>query len=196
MGNQNQKTCTCGKAFTPRNSMKKCCSPKCANKDAWLRKMRPSPCSKCGKEEVKSKLRHGRCRECIASEKKDPRGDPTTFGGKKWTTVAKEVRRISGNRCCICGVKPVKGCPVDHIIPRRKMEQMGLDPHVIENLACLCEGCHGVKTASEPCLFKGDLVGFCTELARMNYPLERVEVAFNAAGFSVDLLRRVYGGIS
>lgn len=190
------KTCFCGKEFTPRNSMQKFCSPKCANKDKWMKKIHSVPCSKCGKEEMKSKLRHGRCRECVTAEKKDKRGDPAKFGGKKWETVAREVRRINGNRCCICGEKPEKGISVDHIIPRRKMEQMGLDPHIMVNLACLCESDHGIKTTSEGFLFEGDLVGFCMKLARMNYPLGIVSSAFHAAGFSQELLVRIYGGIS
>lgn len=190
------KICRCGVEFVPRFSFQKHCSSKCRYEEKHERERSLVHCLRCGGMNAKSKLKHGRCTSCNDELRKDRRGGPTTFGGKEWDDTAKEVRRVNDNSCCICGKKTVTGIPVDHIIPRRKMEQMGLNPHIIVNLACLCDFHHGVKTGIEGYLFDGDMIGYCQELAGMNYPIERVSSAFHAAGFNEKLLKRIYGGIS
>ena len=190
------KTCVCGKEFMPYGTQK-FCSPNCQRHAKYERDNKPTPCKRCGDIGPKSKLRHGMCHICEGILRKEHRGEPAKIGGKHWDEEAREARRIAGNKCCICGHSHGRtGIPVDHIIPRRKMEHMGIDPHIQVNLACLCEGDHGIKTAAEGCIFDGDMVGFCIELARMNYPLDRVLPAFHAVGFPEDLLKRIYGGIS
>ena len=189
------KICHCGKEFMPKFSYQKHCSAKCrwAAKRANDNKL--VHCVRCQAWERKSELRHGRCSACNRELSEGLRGEGTHFGGKEWTDIAKEIRRINGNACCICGRKPeTGGIPVDHIIPRRWMEQHGLNPHIAVNLACLCTEHHGTKTGLEDYLFKGDNVGFCSELAGMNYPLGRVLAAFHAAGLNEKLLQHIYNG--
>lgn len=65
---------------------------------------------------------------------------------------------------------------VDHIVPEQFCFEYEVgDPHCRANLICLCEKCHGKKTAIEWRLHRADLVGYLGELRRLGWDMERVK---------------------
>jgi ribosomal protein S14 len=106
----------------------------------------------------------------------------------KWTEIPKHERSKAERRTCtICGsyygqmkrynigrawvkVRQV----LDHMIPRRWLEEHGIYAHSWEGLCSICQVCHGKKKGFEDRLFQGDVYSFLQGLRSMNYPVERV----------------------
>jgi 5-methylcytosine-specific restriction endonuclease McrA len=164
-------------------------------------------CMQCGKdfqrpkrhyEKRKSQKKPKFCSlECGYQFRRLKRGKPPVLGGKCWAAASKEARERDEKKCCICGsftsgIPKKKSMPVDHIIPRRLMQQWGMNAHDLSNLACLCCACHGKKTGVEWALFEGDVIGFVTGLRSINYPKNRVMTAFYFAEMSASLVDRIY----
>lgn len=78
-----------------------------------------------------------------------------------WRALCRTIRARDGDTCRRCGVVVLSGPgPVDHVIPRRLFPD-GASASAPENLAHLCEPCHGVKTGRiEPALYRGDVQAF------------------------------------
>lgn len=70
----------------------------------------------------------------------------------------------------------------DHVIPERWVRRFcaGANPHIIENLAAVTPRIHAKKTAIEWRLFRGDMLGFKSELRKIGYPDEMVTRALKA----------------
>jgi hypothetical protein len=71
---------------------------------------------------------------------------------------------------------------VDHLIPERFARRFfpGGDPHVLENLYVITPELHAKKTAIERLVYKGDLVGYTTELIRLGWTREQIDRALKA----------------
>jgi len=69
---------------------------------------------------------------------------------------------------------------IHHLLARRWCMEQGIDPHDIANLISICQVCHGRANRIEDRLWRGDIVGFMTEMRRINFPVERI-VAFAAS---------------
>lgn len=67
---------------------------------------------------------------------------------------------------------------IDHVFPRRWLENFKLSPNVAVNLVSICSNsCHPRKIKAENALFSGDALTYVTELRRLNWPKEVVRKA-------------------
>ncbi len=95
-------------------------------------------------------------------------------------------RQAHRKRCQPCGVRygdlvlgqirPIIRARehIDHIIPRRYLTRLGLDPNKLFNVLSSCQRCHGRKKEAEDALFRGDTVGFLLKLARLGWPTSKI----------------------
>lgn len=69
---------------------------------------------------------------------------------RDWVKTAREhAAHRAGYRCQIChGYTGMNG-QADHIIPRRKLAELGRSPWDLSNVQWLCRHCHAVKTNAE-----------------------------------------------
>jgi hypothetical protein len=205
----------CGQKFIPNGPLAKYCSQKCYDAARWRRRCpnirKPSQrlqaqCQQCQKEfyrlakEYKKRIPCFCSPECGYAYRRGIRGNPPKpETSRYWQTTRKAALERDHGICCACGsadlnsLKLKRKPAIDHIIPRRLMERWGLEVDALVNLACLCLICHGKKTEAEWKLFKGDILGFVTALARMNYPRDRVADAMVLAGLPASLVEQVYG---
>ena len=65
------------------------------------------------------------------------------LSSRLWARVRRRVLERDGYRCRACG--GAGRLEADHIRPLR----WGGDPWALDNLQCLCRGCHILKTARE-----------------------------------------------
>lgn len=109
----------------------------------------------------------------------------------KWTGIPESTRRkVSRKRCSICRAKygklffdkgkfevwrPVEH--IEHLIPRRWLEERGLPEHDPKNLISVCQVCHGKAKAPEDRLYQGDVFGFLQGMKWAGFPVEKI-VAF------------------
>jgi hypothetical protein len=75
----------------------------------------------------------------------------------------------------------------DHIYPERFVRRFcpGADPHVLENLIVVTPALHAKKTAVEWRIFRGDLIGYKSELNRLGFDLALLDKAMTAICASV-----------
>lgn len=93
-------------------------------------------------------------------------GGPALFYGRRWRTIAEQVRLRDRGTCRRCGrawtFEDGRRWPVDHIVPRRLFVRRNgtYDDKAgnrLRNLALLCPGCHGFVTArAERLALQGD----------------------------------------
>jgi hypothetical protein len=75
----------------------------------------------------------------------------------------------------------------DHLWPERWVRRWcpGADPHVLENLVVMTISLHAQKTAIEPLIFRGDMLGYRRELNRLGFPAGMLDNAMQAILASV-----------
>lgn len=118
-----------------------------------------------------------------------------------WTKIPAPMRmKAHRKKCQVCD-KPyerfhsINGTvlyyseAIDHLVPRRWLNEHGIYEHFQQNLLSVCTVCHGKKKGFEDRLFQGDLFGYLQGLRSIGYPVERV-VAF---ALSVGL--KEFGGL-
>lgn len=106
----------------------------------------------------------------------------------KFTPIPKHEREKAKRRTCqICGsyygqmkcyvygrkwvmVRQV----LDHMIPRRWLEEHGIYEHDHRGLLSICNVCHGKKLPLEDRLYQGDVFAFMEGLKKMSYPIDRL----------------------
>lgn len=109
----------------------------------------------------------------------------------KFTGIPESTRsKVSRKRCSICGAKygklffdegklqvwrPLEH--IEHLIPRRWLEERGLPEHHPKNLLSVCQVCHGKAKVPEDRLYQGDLLGFLQAMKTTGFPVEKI-VAF------------------
>lgn len=105
-------------------------------------------------------------------------------------------RAASRKRCRVCGVRYGKmvfdkgrfevwtaAQHIHHLIPRRFLEEHGINPHKVEGLFSVCQQCHGKAKAPEDRLFQGDVLGFLQGMKRANFPVEKIVTFAVRMGF-------------
>lgn len=86
----------------------------------------------------------------------------------------------------LCEVNPEHGpgSHGDHVLARRLAQTCeGKDPDCDLNVMDICATCHGIKTAAERKLYRGDRLGFMQVLRCGGWDMERVERAFRFYGY-------------
>jgi hypothetical protein len=78
---------------------------------------------------------------------------------------------------------------IEHLIPRRWLNEHGIFEHHVLNLLSVCNYCHGGKLKYEDRLYQGDVLSFLQGLKKMNYPVKRV------VRFAESLGLREFSGI-
>jgi hypothetical protein len=108
--------------------------------------------------------------------------------GIVWLKLAREIRKRDDYLCLACGERAGIKAHVDHVLPERLMRLWKCEPHHADNLVTLCNSCHTKKTHIEQRLFRGDFVGFRSEVKTIGYPMDAVERAFRfSAGYAPKL---------
>ncbi|ASP22058.1 HNH endonuclease [Antarctobacter heliothermus] len=75
--------------------------------------------------------------------------DRSTIDTARWARVRHGVAERAAFRCETCGRFVGLHGQADHIVPRRRCEEQGIDPFDLANLQWLCAGCHSKKTNAE-----------------------------------------------
>ena len=119
------------------------------------------------------------------------------FPRRRWEHLRRAVLDAANWRCAKCGRY---GNEVDHIQPLDR----GGDPWALENLQCLCRGCHIAKTRAEnrreptsrtgrlacPC---AEVFWFASRLAVSNKRVTRSPVSFSGCKAPVPSSSRGWG---
>lgn len=108
----------------------------------------------------------------------------------KWTEIPSYLRKRTQTKYCrVCSVDygamrarlrtDSFACQratehIDHLIPRRWLEERGVNPHQTNNLLSVCGSCHGRKKTFEDRLFRGDALGWLQGLRQLGYPVDRI----------------------
>jgi hypothetical protein len=72
---------------------------------------------------------------------------------------------------------------VDHIVPARLIQRLKLgNPHVRDNLQCICGTCHGYKLKADHKLCMGDKLGYMEILRTHHFDMDRVGRALSLYG--------------
>lgn len=122
----------------------------------------------------------------------------------EFTEIPKSAyRAATRKRCRVCGLRYGKmvyekghfniWTPVQHIhhlIPRRFLEEHGINPHKVEGLFSVCQQCHGRAKAPEDRLFQGDVLGFLQGMKRANFPVGKI------INFAVKIGLTEFAGVS
>jgi 5-methylcytosine-specific restriction endonuclease McrA len=107
----------------------------------------------------------------------------------KFTAIPKAMRKEAHrDECQVCKLpySVINGSDgewliycehLDHLIPRRFLNEHGIFEHAQANIYSVCQFCHGKKKGFEDRLFHGDLLSYLQGLRSIGYPVERV-VAF------------------
>lgn len=99
----------------------------------------------------------------------------TPYGKPNWTTEVPRRGKCEIEGCTIRFTKKMPGHR-DHLIPRRRCVEMGVDPEDSRNFVNACASHHAQKKSAENILFgKGGYLGFFTELNRIGWPAERAK---------------------
>lgn len=161
----------CGETFQPKNDgtigTGKFCSRPCffAHQKAMRPRSRIIACATCGREFkifdawTRKAKNHYCSRACHGAARMRPGSGSSRGAG--WTKIRIAIRNRDGHRCVRCGSAEIIGkqLAVDHIIPWVLVNTDETIANHDDNLASLCMGCHGVKTASiEPRMMKGDYI--------------------------------------
>jgi hypothetical protein len=111
--------------------------------------------------------------------------------GGAFTRIPNSVRRqVSRPRCAICGRQYNRvfaltdNCGrqkiryprqiLDHLIPRRFLNQHGIFEHHVLNMLSVCQYDHAPKAKLEDRLYQGDVLSYLQGLKKLNYPVEKV----------------------
>ena len=128
----------------------------------WLRAFRCRSCGATFHRSVAMVAAHGEPTFCSprCSGIARVRDGATRDRGTGWKARAAAIRDRDGHRCVRCDApETTKAHHVDHVIPwvmLRDHQDVANQP---ENMATLCQECHGYKTAYvEPRLLKGDMM--------------------------------------
>jgi 5-methylcytosine-specific restriction endonuclease McrA len=73
------------------------------------------------------------------------------YRSQRWAAVRLEAKRRDGFKCTKCGARG--RLEVDHVQPIRTHPELS---YALDNLQCLCPGCHSRKTRIE-CGFSAEL---------------------------------------
>lgn len=116
-------------------------------------------------------------------------GEPVTMG-PGWAARCKTIRERDGHKCRRCG-QWAQGAlgHIDHILPRRLFDDYE-SANADNNLALLCNPCHGIKTYDvEARLLGGDPHPFYGYRQRLNLtgPVPNATLV----GAALDKLRRL-----
>lgn len=121
----------------------------------------------------------------------------------RFTPIPAYIRKqVSASKCAICGRQYGRvftleqnkiRCPkqaIEHLIPRRWLNEHGIYEHHLMNMLSVCNYCHAPKAKLEDRLYQGDVLSYLQGLKRLNYPIEKV------IRFAVSVGLREFGGIS
>ena len=106
----------------------------------------------------------------------------------KFTPIPRFIRKqVSRNHCEVCGRVYGKlyrngvtfrlNNPkqhIEHLIPRRWLEEHGIYEHHVSNLLSVCNYCHAPKAKLEDRLYQGDVLSYLQGLSRLGYPVGKV----------------------
>lgn len=184
---RSQRPCRfCGTVFWPvrqRTGLARLCSKKCYDAERLQKKWIVVGCTKCGAEirrkrsqrRFRSYFCSNQCQRSHFSGETHPlfRGDADPNRGRGWKRLSEEVRQRDGYKCRRCGMTQQengKKLPVDHLVPWRAFENKD-DANAMENLASLCNGCHGFKTTTvERAWLRGDVLPFKRFVESLHLP--------------------------
>jgi len=153
----------CQKEFASfASSLQKFCSTTCGREARAAMAWREVHCLNCGGVFVRRTQPSFRakrffcsrlCSQNYTAGENHPhwRGGGGLFdGGVGWLRLADQIRERDGRRCRRCGKTEAENgrrLPVDHLIPRRLWPSIE-EANNPDNLATLCDECHGWKTAT------------------------------------------------
>lgn len=182
----------CGQDFTVPISAaaRKWCSHKCfeAHHRAVIVTLK---CAGCGKPFNRPQNQTHRSkgqfcsRACVGLRRgaKHPswRGNRRHSRGTDWPEQAEKARMRDLHTCQVCGKPETKQqlLSVDHIVPFRMWPA-----NALVNLLTVCRApCHASKTVwAEPCILRGDKLGFLQRMNELGWPMELVNAAIEAWG--------------
>lgn len=161
----------CGTEYFHKGIVRlKYCSRSCYYKavgdGAWIE----GNCARCGLKVRRRRNRNRKqlfcsrqCSDGFFVAEKSPmwRGESDPNRGPGWIRLARQMRERDGHVCRRCGTTEAENgrtLHVDHIRPWRSFENKA-DANHPDNLASLCEKCHGYKTSKvERAWLRGDML--------------------------------------